>query len=195
MVNGLWGTGRVNDMAKHRVNKKPPSRRRYEEQHPTISVRLDKETRERLKEHLKGTGCSVADLIKDTLGREESMVEKRVGMLAARQVSSPVEHRLKCLEGLVHELISVVAIYHEWPLTCPQCENEELYWAMGTEIESTLAHPQVYTWKCAKCGFFIDTSKRIDPESIGWVNPRTGEFSSKPVTPAKRGRGKIDNKR
>lgn len=175
-------------MAKHKANRKPPSRKRYEEEHPTVSFRLDRETHERLREHLKGTGYSFADFVKDALGREESMIEKRVEMLASRQVNTPVEDRIKCLEGLVHELISVVTIYHEWPFTCPHCEDRELFWAMGTEIESTLAHPQVYTWKCPKCGFFIDTFKRIDPESITWVNPHTGEFSSKPVTSkAKRG--------
>jgi len=68
-------------------SKKKPSRKRYEEEHPTVSFRLDRETYDRLKQHLAGTGYSFADFVKDSIGREESMVEKRVEMLAPSATS------------------------------------------------------------------------------------------------------------
>ena len=94
-------------MAKGKVDRRKPSRKRYEEEHPTISFRLAKETYEALKEHLAGTGCSFADFVKDALGREKSMVEKRVEMLAAEETSPSIEDRLRCLEEFVHQLFSV----------------------------------------------------------------------------------------
>jgi len=49
---------------------KPPSRVRYEKSHPTVSCRLNKETYDLLKQRLKELGgASVADFVKDALGR------------------------------------------------------------------------------------------------------------------------------
>lgn len=172
-------------MAKHRVNKEPPSRKRYEEEHPTVSFRLDKETYKRLKEHLAGTGYSFADFIKDALGREKSMVEKRVEMLASQEIELPVEDRLRCLEEFVHQLFSVAVDTDEFPPGCPHCDNQDLFYAEGAETESTRGMPQIHTWKCPKCGFFINTSRRIDPKSIRWVDPDTGKFALRPTAPAK----------
>ena len=66
---------------------------------------------------------SFADFIKDALGREESMIEKRVETLASREVDPSVEDRLRCLEDLVHQLFSVAADTHEHPPGCPHCDN------------------------------------------------------------------------
>ncbi len=163
-------------------NKKTPSRERYEEKHPTISFRLDNDTRKCLKEHLASTGCSFADFVKDALGREESMIEKRVKMQASRRVAPSDEDKLRCLEDLVHQLLIAVVTTDEYPPSCPYCDNHDLCECMGREKESTQAHPWVPTWKCPKCGYFIDTLKRIDPESIKWVDPDSGKYSDKPKT-------------
>ena len=63
---------------KKKTKHKMPSRARYDESHPVISGRLDRDTYDRLKGHLEESGCSFADFVKDTLGREDSMIEKRV---------------------------------------------------------------------------------------------------------------------
>ena len=167
-------------MVKDKKRKKPPSRKKYEEEHPTLSFRLDRETREHLKEHLAGTGCSVADFVKDNLGREESMVEKRVEILASRQMDPSAEYRLRCLEDLVYYIVSLGIDTREFPPYCPRCEGQELFMCESREMESTIADPWVPTWKCPKCGFFLNTYKRLDPKSIKWIDPDRGGYTNKP---------------
>jgi len=162
-----------------KVTKKP-SRAKYEEAHPVFSARLDKDTYERLKGHLEGTGCSFSQFLKSAIGKEEVMVEKRVQILASRKVDPSLEDRVRCLESLVHELWSVAIDTRKYPPTCPHCDNEELFEAEGVEMEATRAHPGVNTWACAKCGFFVNTSRRIDPKSIRWVDPDTGKRIAEP---------------
>ena len=172
-------------MAKTKGSKKPPSRQRYDNEHRIRSVRLDRETNERLDKLLEGTGCSFADFVKDALGREESMVEKRVETLASRQVDPSLEERVRCLENLVHEIFSLTVDNRENPPYCPRCEGQELFRCDGRETESRIKHPWVPTWKCPKCGFFINTYKRIDPASIKWVDPDSGNYVDKPKTSAR----------
>jgi predicted DNA-binding protein len=112
-------------MTKSRGSRKSPSRRRYEERRPTLSFRLDIEDKERLKEHLEGTGCSPADFVKDALGREEAMVDKRVEILASRRLDASVEDRVRCLENLVHEIFSLTVDNKRYPPLCPRCDNQE----------------------------------------------------------------------
>ena len=48
---------------------KPPARIRYEQSHPTMSCRLDKDTHALLKQRLEDLGgVSFADFVKDSLG-------------------------------------------------------------------------------------------------------------------------------
>ncbi len=113
------------------------------------------------------------------------MVKKRIETLASRQVDPSLEERVRCLENLVHEIFSLTVDTGEYPPCCPHCDNQELFQCEGKEIESKLAHPEVITWKCPKCGFFINTYKRIDPASIKWVAPNSGNFVDKPKTSAR----------
>jgi len=170
-------------MTKKKTDQKKPSRKRYENEHPTISFRLEKQMYERLKKHLEGTGCSFASFVKDSLGREESMVEKRVEMIASTKVNPSIEEQVRYLQGLVYELLARQET-KTWPPACPRCENEELFECEGVETLIKQRRPEAPTWKCAKCGFFIDTSHRIDPKSLRWVNPNTGRFTDRP-TPSK----------
>jgi len=58
-------------MANHKAKAthKPPARIRYEESHPTVSCRLDKDTHDLLKQRLEDLGgVSFADFVKDSLG-------------------------------------------------------------------------------------------------------------------------------
>jgi len=61
--------GRVKDMVKKRV--RPPSRIRYEQSHPVIAIRVDKETSERLRALARESGKSLATLIKENLDLQE----------------------------------------------------------------------------------------------------------------------------
>ena len=172
-------------MAKAKKSTKPPSRKRYEEEHPTISFRLDKQTHRRLKEHLEQSKCSFADFIKDALGSDKSMVDKRVEELAAKQMGPSLEHRIRYVEDLVHQLFSMPVDTDEYPPFCPHCDGQYLFRCEGKETESTIAHPWAITWKCPKCGFFMDTYKRIDPKSIKWLDLNSGKSADKPKTSAR----------
>jgi predicted RNA-binding Zn-ribbon protein involved in translation (DUF1610 family) len=110
------------------------------------------------------------------------MVEKRVEILASKQIHPSIEHRLRCLEELVHQIFSLTVDTDDYPPLCPRCENQELFRAEGREMESALAHPWVLTWECPKCGFFMNTYKQIEPKSIKWTDPDTGKYIDKPKT-------------
>lgn len=161
-------------MASKKTYRKTPSRRRYEEQHPTRTCRLNKEDNDLLQQHLKHTGRSFADFVKDHLREEENMVNKKVEMLASRQVDPTLEERVRCLEDLVHTLVCFALDYRKFPPFCPRCEGQQLLPGEGREVESNIAHPWVPTWKCPKCGYLINTYKRIDPESITGIEPDAG---------------------
>ena len=181
-------------MVKARRSRKPPSRKRYDEAHRVRSVRLDKEYDERLDKLLTALGLSFSDFMRAHIRNDEAMIEKRVEMLASRQIDPSVEHRLRCIEDLVQQIFTVSVDTDEYPPYCPHCENQELFQAEGRETESSLAHPVVFTWKCPGCGFFVDTYKRIDPKSIKWIDPDSGKYINKPRTsarhrPKKRKRG------
>ncbi len=65
----------VNKQGKRRPT--PPSRRRYETSHPTVSFRVDHDLYARLKELKEKANLSVADVLKIGLGRwQESAVEE-----------------------------------------------------------------------------------------------------------------------
>ena len=153
-------------MAKAKTNKKPPSRKRCEQEHPTRSCRLNKEDDELLEEHLEHTERSFADFVEDHLRKEEAMVKERVEILASRKIDPSVKDRLRFLEDLVQQIFTTTVDIDEYPPCCPHCDNQELFTAEGRETESSLAQPWVITWKCPKCGFFMNTYKRIDPKSI-----------------------------
>jgi len=155
-------------MAKKK-RRKPPSRKKYEQENPTISFRAPKRTKEHLAKHLEGTGQSVSDFVEDALGREESMVEKRVEMLASSRVFRLLEERVRFLESLIHEVFMITVDTKEYPPLCPRCEDQEMRKCEGRQIESSIGDPWVLTWKCPKCGYFLNTYNRIDPESIRWV--------------------------
>ena len=54
-----------------RKRRIPPSRRRYEEAHPTVSARLSRGLYNRLKTLQSESGKSLADIIKEALGAQK----------------------------------------------------------------------------------------------------------------------------
>ncbi len=62
---------------KHRGNRrKPPSRVRYEETHPTVSVRVDRELRDRLDQIKALEGKSIRDILRVGVGLQEVVAEQ-----------------------------------------------------------------------------------------------------------------------
>ncbi len=52
-----------------KATRKPPARIKYEQSHPTVSCRLDRDTYDLLKQRLEDLGgVSFADFVKDSLG-------------------------------------------------------------------------------------------------------------------------------
>jgi len=124
------------------------------------------------------------------------MVVKRIEMLAPEHTAPSVEDRLRCLEDLLHQVLLMAYVLFmtvdavEWPPRCPHCDNQELIRCEGRETESSLAHGWVITWKCPKCGFSINTHKRIDPKSIEWLDLGGGSHTGKPKASARSRRKK-----
>jgi hypothetical protein len=56
--------------------KKPPSRQRYEETHPVIAIRVDKETGQKIRDIREKSGKSYAEIIKQSLGVQSRSTEE-----------------------------------------------------------------------------------------------------------------------
>ena len=165
-------------MPKKKKNK-PPSRQRYEQENPTVSCRLDKETHQRLSEYLQNTGTSLADLLRDALGRENSMIEERIQMLANQQAPLSDEGRLNCLEALVLQA-GVYLKDNDWPFFCPRCREHEMLYAKGEADIRPGEKEEAITFKCPGCGYFLDTPDHIDPDSLEWCDPSAAEAALNP---------------
>jgi len=172
-------------MVKVSKNKKPPSRKRYEEEHRTRSVRFDRETNEHLDKLLEGLDLSFSGYVKAHISRDEAMIEKKAEIMASRQTAPSVEDRLGCLEDLVYHILSLGVDTDKYPPYCPRCGGQKMLRCEGRQIESKITHSYVPTWKCPKCGFFINTYRRIDPTSIRWNAPRSVKHIDKPTLPVK----------
>lgn len=169
-----------------KTKRKSPSRAKYDATHRIRSFRLDEATDKRFIEHLNETGCSIADFVKDALGREENMVEERVKKHVSRMVEPSFETRLKCVEDLLHQILRLAVDTRESPPICPYCEDQELMRCEGKQIDSAMSDSELMTWKCPKCGFYIDTFKRFDPKSLRWIDPYTFKYTSRPISSTKR---------
>jgi len=170
--------------SKRRKGKwKPPSREKYEKEHPTVSFRLDKETHQRLKKHLDGTKCSVADFVKDSLGREDSMIAARVDILAAKEMEN-ADCRVRCLEDLVAQIL--LGLDTEDDPLCPLC-GEHLALCEARAIECPdLGSMTIHG--CPECGFFVDHYCRIDPDTIEWPQDEDSRPLSRQRRPYARSR-------
>jgi len=108
MANG-WVNTKVNSMVNHRVidggwrmakrARKPPSRVRYEQGHPTVSCRVPREIYGRLKAVMEAKGQSFSDVLKVGLGllevqaKQEAEVRKQ-GYAAGYRNGCAVGERL-----------------------------------------------------------------------------------------------------
>lgn len=172
-------------MANRKKGTKSPSRQRYEKSHPVVSCRLDKATHSRLTSHLKASGCSFGDFVRDALGREGSMVERRVEMLAKKKAPLSVEERVRCLESLMFQAFLYLR-YHAWQPMCPHCVKQEMLVAWGCESTASGVREEVPTLRCPKCGYFLDTPKGIDSKSLRWSDPSAAKSALKRKHPPRK---------
>lgn len=54
----------------------PPSRKRYEESHPVIAIRVDRELYDKVKDIKEANDISFADILKQGLGMQKAEAEK-----------------------------------------------------------------------------------------------------------------------
>ena len=156
-------------MAKRKGKSQPPSREKYEQEHPTISFRTDRETKRQIDAHREKTGSSYAVLMKGVIeGDKSKAAEKRAEILALREIGLLDEERLKWINKLVRLALSRL-MEHKMSAPCPCCNEQNLRFAWGN-IKGTRGRQggEVFTWKCPNCGWFLDTFNRMDPESVGW---------------------------
>lgn len=157
-------------MVRSKQAKKKPSRVAYEESHPTISFRLDRETHDSLKEHLTATGYSFADFVKDALGREKTMVEERVAKLASRKIaeSETLARDLELYDIALDLARWGVILWANLPdpmdsVSCPSC----LFPSRLSKKESravTLEMLEDGNFKCPECGLTLK-----NPPQLAWI--------------------------
>ena len=174
-------------MAKVSKNKKPPSRQRYEAEHRTRSVRLNTEENEHLDKLLEGLDLSFSGYVKAHIRKDEAMIEKKAEIMASKQAPPSVEERLRCLEDLVYDILSLRVDTDKYPPYCPRCEGQHMLKCEGRETEASSPDSWVPTRKCPRCGFFLDTYRRIDPKSIKCNDPRSVKHIHKTTVPVKPG--------
>ena len=106
----------------------PPSRERYEESHPVISVRVTPEMRERL-EFLKSTsGMSAADVLRIGLGLAEPAVDE------AFEVGHGDSERR-----------------HKVAYWCCNCGRDDVSVETSTEAEAVGEFLSQNGWRCPEC--------------------------------------------
>jgi len=68
----------------------PPSRKRYDQQHPTVSARVPLQIYDQLQELKRLSGKSLADVLKEALGRQKPSAEVIYirGLAAGREEAS-----------------------------------------------------------------------------------------------------------
>lgn len=165
--------------------KVPQSRKKYEDEHHVVSCRLDMETYKCLKELLNETGRSFTDLVKEWVGKELSMIEKRVEELAQKKTPPSLEEELKCLRYMAYEA-ALYCYNHEGPPLCPHCLNQKLHLAWGYE-KGLVGKIEGYipVLRCPKCLYYPDTYFGIASETIEWDKADTAKSQIKQKSPQK----------
>ncbi len=118
----------------------------------------------------------------EKVGVNLKTVRKYDPLKQPKHVAISLEERVRCLEHFTHYIIGVAVDRAEYPPPCPHCENQHMLLVEGRDLEIRMTDPHVLTWACPKCAFFLDTYGHIDPESIRWVDPKTGKPLRLPPT-------------
>jgi len=173
-----------------RGKRKPPSKEKYDAEHPTISYRTDRATKSHIEELCTEFGCSSADLMKYAAGVAESLIQQKVETLVSKKFGN-LEERLELIDRLLCQLLCTL-LENDLTAPCPRCDSKDeynaLYLAWGEEVDPSEKCGEVPTWKCPKCGWYWDTFGRIDPESIKWSDTSAAALASNSRSPKKKKR-------
>jgi len=117
--------------AKHR----PPARIRYEEAHPTVSCRLDRNTHTLLKQRLEDLGVSFADFVKDSLG-----------VLKHKMLDVEEMRKIAWNEGYLQGLEQVKIWYF-----CAVCGKRVDMSPDGNDHKAMIGYMKEHGWRHASC--------------------------------------------
>lgn len=98
-----------------RPDKRPPSRLRYEESHPVVTLRLPREVYDRFKEAIAATGASAASWVKEHLDQDDARAQAIAEDLAREKdgLGREIERRrreLASVDDLVNQRRDELAI-------------------------------------------------------------------------------------
>jgi len=137
---------------------------------PTISFRVDRQTKEELEEHLKASSCSFANFVKDALGREETMVEERVTKLASRKIEEieTPPRDLELYDIVVDLAYWVIVFWTNLPdpldgVPCPSCLfPSKLNKKEGRTVKLEMLENGDF--KCPECRLTLK-----NPPQLAWI--------------------------
>ncbi len=124
-----------------RPDKRPPSRLRYEESHPVVTLRLPLDVYTRFKEATTAMGASAASWVKEHLDQDDTQAQAIAGELARERegLGREIERRrreLDSLDALVKKRKEEIAASRE-------AEQEKMLKEVAIERESRLEYVAV----------------------------------------------------
>ncbi len=123
--------GRVRNMVKHR--HKPPSRVRYEQEHPVVSARIATDLHKQLKEYLASRKESLADFIRESLGVQKPLIDKIV--------------REACEKGYNEATKKFKVWYY-----CAHCGKEITMSPNSPSHKAVIGYMKEHGWRHNNCG-------------------------------------------
>lgn len=117
-------------MAK-KTKRRPPSRARYEQEHPTISFRADKPFKRRAEKLCNELNCSYADLMKFAVDKVEELMKQRVKELLDTRLQY-LERTLEFIDDFLWQILCALD-EHDLPAFCPRCQEKR-----GKDIQLVL---------------------------------------------------------
>jgi len=164
-----------------------PSRKKYDEENPILSIRVPKALKERFERHLAPSKQAPAIFIESTLDKEETVINERLNACIEQRFAA-FKHRIDTIEAMVTQLICTL-IDNNLPILCPQCERKggyKLFLAWGFRRVANGKPEEYHTWKCPHCGWFYDLYGGMDPTSIKWYDPADALAEAQKKIPPKK---------
>ena len=119
-----------------KATHKPPARVRYEESHPTVSCRLDKDTHDLLKQRLEDLGgVSFADFVKESLG------------LLQLKIPDTEEIKENAYEEGYHQAVEHYQIWYY----CAVCGKRIEMFPNDNNHKAMIGYMKEYGWGHASC--------------------------------------------
>ena len=166
----------------------PPSRKKYDEENPPLTIRVPKALKERFERHLAPSKQAPATFLKSILDKEQAVIDKRVNACVEQKFGA-FSKRIKEIDNLMFQLLLTFS-EKNLPALCPLCEDRDGYrlllaWGVYTNCDGKTDDGP--TWKCPHCEWFYDISGTMDPASVKWDDPEAPLAELRKKLPKKKG--------